>query len=439
MLDIFFLKQIVFRPKAYRIFRTLLYNQILPVDQLWEINWHKRKNLLAHAYNTVPFYRETYQSLGITPQDIKNPEDWEILPVVKRTDIASAFNKFKSSHYSKRNSAISSTGGSTGNPIKVLHDRRYPYEALGWRMMSWWGISPGADTAFVRLLVRTKKLDISINNLIWLPTKRIWLDAASISPSQMDIFIQKYNQQKPQLLQGNTGNIHYLALYIDKNSIPVHHPKGVSVTSCPISSVERSLIHKVFSAPVYDQYGCGEVYWIAAQCKEKGGLHINSDTRYIEFMNENGKQCMPGTPGKIIITDLENYIFPLIRYENGDIGQAIQDPCACGITLPLMEPVKGRINDLIRLPDGVVISGLTKLFDDFPEAVHQFQIIQSRDYSIMINIVPNYEYINYEYICNIVKQKLDLSVKGKVRTEINLVNEIRSDRGKLRFIISDIQ
>src|SRR4030066_774049 len=436
--DMFFLKQKLFRPNALRTFHKLLNNQSLSISELNEINWQKRKQLLTHAYNTVPYYREKFKNIGITPQDINRPDDWERVPILTRTDLVDSIDKIKSSHCTKENSFVSSTGGSTGNPVKVFHDRRYPYETLGWRMMSWWNLSPGANAAYVRLLDRTKKIDQLRNKIMWWPTKRIWLDAASISPAQMDSFIKSFNKIKPQLLLGYTGNIKHLALYIEKNSIPIHFPEAIWVTSCPISLVERSLFKSVFHAPLYDQYGCGEVYWLAAQCKEQGGLHINHDARYIEFLDKYEKVCKPGDLGKIIVTDIENYVFPLIRYENGDMGRQLIAPCPCGVTLPLMDSVKGRLDDLIRLRDGVVLSGFTTIFDDFPEAVRQFQIVQNRDYSINIYIVPNYNYENYNDICTNEKRRLDGAIKGKVPVNINFVDEIKSDRGKLRFIISDV-
>jgi phenylacetate-CoA ligase len=436
---LFFIKQKLLRPYSMQIYRTLMNNQTLSFEELNEINWQKRKLLLDHAYHTVPFYNEMFKNIGLNPEDIKTTDDWVKVPITTRRDLADSFQRMKSSHCTKANSALSPTGGSTGNPVKVLHDRRFPYETLGWRMLSWWNISPGFDAAYVRLLDRKKRIARISNSIMWWPTTRIWLDAASINHMQMDYFIRSFNKFKPALLQGYVGNIHHLALYIEENSIPIHSPDAVWVTSCPVSAVERSLIEHVFHAPVYDQYGCGEVYWLSAECKAKKGLHINHDARLIEFLNENGKTCMPGELGRIIVTDLENYVFPLIRYENGDMSRYLASACPCGVTLPLMDAVHGRIDDLIRLPNGTVLSGLTTLFDDFPEAIRAFQVVQKRDYSINIRVVSNPHHNQNEIIINKIKRKLDESVQGQAPINVDFVNEIKSDRGKLRFIISEVK
>jgi phenylacetate-CoA ligase len=436
--DLFFLKQRIFRPYALKLFRKLLKNQILTIDELNELNWQKRKLLLVHAYDTVPYYREKFKNAGIAPQDIVKPEDWEHVPILTRTDLVNSKEKMISSQCKKKNLDPSTTGGSSGIPTTVFHDRRYPLETLGWRMMTWWNLLPGSDTAFVWRLIRTGRIDRLLNQAIWWPTKRIWLDAASISPPQMGNFIHSFNLLKPPLLQGYVGAIHHLASYIEKNSIRVHFPEAVWVTSSPMSLVERSMIQRVFHAPVYDQYGCGEIFWIAAQCKKQGGLHIFYDARHVEFLDGNGKSCEAGETGRIIITDLENYAFPLIRYENGDMGRALSYPCSCGVKLPLMDSVKGRVTDLIRLPDGTAVSGdyLTTLFDDFPEAVRAFQVVQDRDYSISIYVVPNQ---NCSDICDIVKRRLGEKTQGQVTVSINIVDELESDRGKLRYVISYVE
>ena len=103
------------------------------------------------------------------------------------------------------------------------------------------------------------------------------------------------------------------------------------------------------------------------------------------------RPCSLGQRGDITVTDLENYVFPLIRYRIGDRGCALSYQCSCGVNLPLMDSVKGRTTDNLPLPDGSVLSGeyLTTIFDDFPDAVHAFSVHQKKDFSIVVSYVPN--------------------------------------------------
>src|SRR5262249_3533437 len=61
--------------------------------------------------------------------------------------------------------------------------------------------------------------------------------------------------------------------------------------------------------------------------------------------------------GAFLITDLDNYSMPLIRYRNGDAGSLISEPCSCGRTLQRISPLLGRIADMLRSTDGAIVPG----------------------------------------------------------------------------------
>jgi phenylacetate-CoA ligase len=105
-----------------------------------------------------------------------------------------------------------------------------------------------------------------------------------------------------------------------------------------------------------------------------------------------------------------------------------------------MDKVRGRVSDIIRLPDGSCVSGefLTTIFDDQPELVRQFQVHQRADLSILVNIVPG-RASAAPVVCI---QKAQAAVRALTRdtvpVTVELVEAIPHDRGKLRFIISDV-
>ena len=185
----------------------------------------------------------------------------------------------------------------------------------------------------------------------------------------------------------------------------------------------------------------GEVFWVAAQCKERRGLHMFIDARHVEFVDNYENPCSPGNTGRIVLTDLENYAFPIIRYANGDMGRALPKQCSCGINLPLIDSVKGRKSDMFKLPDRSVLAGdyLTTLFDDFPEVVYAFQVIQKKDYSITIRVVPNRQHTDWSQILDNVKNRLVDKIRNQVPVNLEIVKDIPSDQGKIRFVISEIK
>ena len=141
-----------------------------------------------------------------------------------------------------------------------------------------------------------------------------------------------------------------------------------------------------------------------------------------------------------MITDLEDYVFPLIRYEIGDMGRELPDPCTCGVTLPMMDQVLGRTTDLVHLPNGSCISGdyLTTVFDDYPDAVRGFQVFQSADGKITIRYVPNPDDPRVRDIIKKVTYEIGKRVNSEVEVNAQALPEIPHDRGKLRFVISEL-
>lgn len=70
-----------------------------------------------------------------------------------------------------------------------------------------------------------------------------------------------------------------------------------------------------------------------------------------QLLNQQNELVAPGTEGRIICTGLENFSMPLIRYDTGDIGEALPDKCSCGRNFPLLAPVTTKVEDQLLTPE----------------------------------------------------------------------------------------
>ena len=61
--------------------------------------------------------------------------------------------------------------------------------------------------------------------------------------------------------------------------------------------------------------------------------------------------CPVGKPGRVLLTSMQSYAMPLIRYEIGEMAEW-GEQCDCGITLPVIKQLWGRTRHLITTPDG---------------------------------------------------------------------------------------
>ncbi|WP_375239821.1 phenylacetate--CoA ligase family protein [Aurantibacter sp.] len=439
------IRQLVYKLK-YRLFfnekinyyeNVIKKNNNLSIAEIEELNWKKRKDIIEFAYKNIPFYKEYYDDNNFSPQNLIEEQDWGKVPVLTKDKLRSNFDSLKNPKLKKKYFRLSTTGGSTGEPLKILFDTRVPLETIGWRVMKWWDINPWSNHVYVHRNTH-KGISNLVNKLIWFPTLRGLLDSSSINGKSIESFVKRINKIKPKFIHGYVGAVEELAIYIEKNNLKVHKPEVIFLTSAPLSESTRLNIEKVFGSDVFDQYGCSEVFWLAAECKNKKGLHFNYDLRHIEFLDSNNKITKGNEYGKIVLTDLENRVFPLIRYENGDEGRFfIKKYCECGMNLPLIDKVKGRVSEFIRTESGIYVNGsfLTTLFDGFPDAIKAFQIIQNKDFSISVNVIPSDSYTNK---CEVfVVKEIKKAIKNEHFVSFNFVEEIKHDRGKTRYIINN--
>ena len=200
-------------------------------------------------------------------------------------------------------------------------------------------------------------------------------NAFSFNDDYLEVVTQKLQRIQPSLIRGYLSAIILLADYIRRNNIKGIKPIAVSCTSETLFPEYRKLIEEVFQAPLFNQYGCGECNSIAFECKEHKGMHITTEHCILEADENNN----------LIVTNLDNYSQPFIRYKNGDIGEIDDSPCACGSSAPRIISLHGRANENIFLKDGASVNGIffANLLDQAgfinSNKMLRFQIVQEKE------------------------------------------------------------
>lgn len=431
------LKWRILRPQAFGQFARLMANERKSVAELEAEQEAARQRIVRTALEVSPFYRAHYAKAGFKAEEIGTEGWFERLPIVTKQDLREHFEEFVNPQ-ARQFLKVSTTGGSTGTPTKTGYDGRIPEETYSWRLQSRFGVKPWDDHAYVWRDRRPSRLARFKNALMWWPTKHLKLDASFMTEESIAAFLKKFDKLKPTMLQGYVGAVSQVAQYVldHPNLSNLSNLKFVWTTSAPLSKVQRGLIEKAFGAPVCDEYGSCECRWIACQCEKGEGLHVNVEHVHIEFVDENNRPVPKGEYGRTLITNLEDTVFPLIRYENNDRGRWLTEPCSCGRALPCIDSVKGREVESFVLPSGKTINGeyLTTIFDATPDLVRGFKVTQHRDLSITIEfIVGNLDSITLSQI----KAKFENDIGHEVPVEFKAVNEIKHDRGKIRYVVRE--
>src|SRR5690606_42070577 len=98
-------------------------------------------------------------------------------------------------------------------------------------------------------------------------------------------------------------------------------------------------------------YSAEEVGYIAHQSPQDESYLVQAEHVIVEVLDADGAPCLPGEVGQVVVTTLNNFARPLIRYALGDYAR-VGGPAACGRGLPVLQDIRGRQRNMLRLPDG---------------------------------------------------------------------------------------
>jgi phenylacetate-CoA ligase len=426
------------RPAELAELRQLERNEWLDPEQLAALSQARAREIVRFAMAHSDFYRERYARAGIHERDLDHPAALLSLPVLERTDVREGFEQIRSDEATPRNSQRETTGGTTNEPLRILRDGRAQHRTLNWRLYRWWGVGPGENQALIWREMSFKPWKLLRQDLLWWPTRFLRMDANAIDSAAVAAFVEGWERTRPALLFGYVGAIIEVARFIERSGRKLPPPKAIGTTAAPISTAQKQYLGEIFGAPVYDTYQCMEVPVLAGECPAQEGLHVFADCRLIEILDAGGRPVGPGESGSVVVTDFRNRVFPLIRYRLGDQARWRRCTCPCGLPLPLIEPVRGRVTDSLRFPSGLVVSGdgILEIFDPWPDAVRFFQIWQAADHSLRLRCVRGTD-PDADAIMQRVAERLREAVRGEVPVRLEVIDAIEHDRGKQRIVVSE--
>ena len=323
--------------------------------------------LLRHACSTTSYYR------GMDPE-----ADLSCFPLVDKNIFRERYDDFLSSEYLDRKGCRTmSTSGSTGTPLTIVQD---PHKiAMNTADSIFLGTLAnyyiGEKMAFIRVWVNNvKKSRISL-----FAENEIMMDSSSLSDDAIAGMLSTIKRKHVKVLVGYSSALGEISRYIKKNNVEMD---GFSVHSIiPISEsmpdpVRSDLQHQ-FNCTVQAWYSNEENGIMGVQDPIRGSYYINLESYYYEILKlDSDEPAEDGELGRIVITDLNNYAFPIIRYDNGDTAVAHHVVKNGRMRLSLQE-LYGRRSDLLFDTKGEAVTPYivtNNLWD--MKGVGQYQFIQ---------------------------------------------------------------
>lgn len=391
----------------------------------------KQKDEIVHFHlQNNPFYNEL-TGTKIVPQ-------WEDLPVLNKQNLQKPLQERLSKGYTSKNVYVNKTSGSSGTPFVFAKDK-YSH-ALTWASnimrFGWFGIDFNHSYQARFYGIPMDFLGYHKERFKDFLSRRFRFPVFDLSDEVLEKFLQKFKTKKFDYLNGYTSSIVLFAKFLEQKNVVLKEIcpslKACFVTSEMLFESDKKLLEKQFGIPIINEYGASELDLIAFENPE-GEWQVNSETLFVEILDENDQVLPYGKEGRIVITSLFNKANPFIRYDIGDIG--ILDEKST-LQKPILKKLTGRTNDVALLPSGKKSPGLTfyyvtKSIIEDDGNVKEFIIKQTKLDTFEI------EYLSVKELDSNQIQKINEAIALYLEPDLNftftrkMVLE-RSNRGKLK-------
>jgi phenylacetate-CoA ligase len=411
-------------------------NRDLPTAQLRSLQASKLRRLVRHAYERVPFYRDTLDRAGVRPQDIRGVLDVTRLPVIRRQDLqAASLDELLARGFARDECVLRQTGGSTGRPLTIATDPAdLEYEAAVW-LRTW-----------LRLGLKPRDRQVTIkdpDDAIYADRVRWFQRLGFLRVSYLNIFtppaelVEALQELAADILRGPPSILEAVAREIDRSGQKLRRqPRLLFTTSEHLRPAARTLLERVFGAPVHDCYGATEAGCIAWRCPRCGSYHVNTDTVLLEVVR-GGQPVGDGETGEVVVTNLFARAMPILRYSLGDVCRVERANECRAATEPLaIRDLLGRTTDQIVLPDGRIVSPYWLMPDEVP-GIRQYQVIQETLNEVRILVVRGDDF--HEDRLEEARRQYQESIGEQCRVRVEYVDVIPPDpAGRLRRVISKV-
>tara|TARA_R110000737_G_scaffold231851_2_gene245332 strand:- start:1472 stop:2824 length:1353 start_codon:yes stop_codon:yes gene_type:complete len=426
------------------LFDTIIADSKLSTTEQNKRRLERLNELIIHAYNNVPYYKRVFSKCDIDiSKGLKKLSDLSHLPILAKDDIRENTEDILFPGHKVRKSFTDTSGGSTGAPIIVFQDAMYKQEgaAMFQFIKQMRGINPFGNVAVLWGAARDLygEQNTIKGHIIDFVTNSKAFNSARMTEKDILSFIKFINKKNPDLVLAYAQSIYEIALFAEQHDVNIKPQRAIHTGAGQLFSFMRETIERVFQCKVYDHYGGREFGAVATECDYGSGLHVLGYNRIVEIVDKQNNICKDNEEGEIVVTVLNNFSMPLIRYKVGDVGLwSLEKNCACGNNYRKILRITGRTANNFPLKEGGMVSGeyLTLSYNNIPGIV-SFQIRQKNYHKIIIYLITDEKYQNSteDYIRNRMLKLFG----SELQLNYQYVDEIpTTSTGKHLFTVSEI-
>lgn len=424
------------------------------------------RDLLRHAVRHSPYYRERFRGLDIAHAPLS------AFPTTNKRELMAHFDEVVTDPRLRRAEleafvddpancgqlfrgefAVSHTSGSQGQPLLLVQDQ-YCLELLFALQMSRGNVSTPVSVGEalrrlrepVRMAVLYMKEGFypSVSAFDHMPAgARGLVQLLRVAPTEPDL-IERLNEFRPEVLVAYANVLEGLATTGDRLRIRPTLRQIVN-NSEELTERARERLNRAFGVPILDTYASGECPFLSNGCPAGPGAHVNADWAVLEVVDEAGRPVPPGTPGeKVLLTNLANFVQPIIRYEIGDRVTMADEPCDCGNRLPRIARIEGRSADAFWVADGhgyrPMMGVVIKHALDHVREVREWQAVQEERNRVRLRLelLPGAG-LDRGRVQEMLRRQLRMfDLDGLVDLDLEVVPRLQADvrTGKFRRLVS---
>lgn len=424
--------------KAYReVYRRGKWFDHVSKEELHVYQETELGKALEFAVDQVP----AYQHLRSVVTRLRPFDALKAFPLLDKETIQENQNEYLPRDFKSIVHYETTTGGTSGNQLKIFLDDCSQAVELGFMHRQWLrvGYTPRQRKATFRG-VAFPNLTLGVywqHNPVY---NELQFSPFHMSEANLGAYVDQIIRFRPSYFHGYPSAVDTLAEYVLRHDLgermpPIH---AALLGSEGSTTVQRNRIERAFRTRVYTWYGHSERVVLAGECEKNSTYHHFPDYGILEIIDDKGNACDgEGLRGEIVGTGLYNRCMPLIRYRTGDYATRLEGVCSCGRCWDRFTDVEGRWKqDVIVGKQGTRISmAALNMHGPLFERVRRFQYFQdTRGLCVLkIMVAPGFSEQNRLAIEKAYKEK----VGDEVDFKIQVVDEIPlTGRGKLKMLDS---
>jgi len=353
----------------------------MPIEDLHKLQEDRLRSVVRFVYAHSDFYRQRFKEAGIVPDDIKELSDVTKLPFTSKIDLRNTYptgmfclpgDWVVRYHVSSGTTGKPTVVGYTQGDIDMWTDslaRALTSIGLGRGDVIQVGYGYGLFTGGLGLHYGAERIGATVLPMGTGNTERqielmqdLGSTAIACTPSYF-LYINEIAEQMGVSIKNDTKL------------------KAGIFGAEPWSEETRKRIEESTGIKAYDIYGTSEMSGpLFTECHLQNGIHIWADLFLIEVLDpKTGEPMKGGERGELVVTTLDKWAFPLIRYRIGDLTILNTEPCECGRAHPRIMRILGRTDDMIIVRGiNVFPSQVESVLMRIPDIGEQYQIIVDR-------------------------------------------------------------